>query len=99
MNEKKIAEAANKLLSDPTVDRSRAGKLDYKQGYNKMELGKLLNFNCNHDLAVAISTMSIIMLGIIWLILVWSRGGGYRRHEAKLPLGSLGWPFMLEINN
>lgn len=79
------------------MDRSRAGKLDYKQGYNnKMELGKLLTFNCNHDLAAAISAMSIIMLGIVWLILVWSRGGGYRRHGAKLPLGSLGWPFIGE---
>ena len=61
-----------------------------------MELGKLLNFNFNHDLAAAISTMFIIMLGIVWLILVWSRGGGYRIHGAKLPLGSLGWPFIGE---
>ena len=78
------------------MDRSRAGKLYYKQGYNKMELGKLLTFNCNHDLAAAISAMSIIMLGIVWLTLVWSRGEGYRRHGAKLPMGSLGWPFIGE---
>ena len=40
--------------------------------------------------------MSSIMLGIVWLILVWSRDGGYRIQGAKLPLGSLGWPFIRE---
>lgn len=81
------------------MDRNRVGKLDYKPGHNKMELWKFLNFNTlnfNHDLSAAISWMPIIMVGIVSMILVWSRGGKYWRHRAGLPLGSLGWPFIGE---
>ena len=61
-----------------------------------MELGKFLTFNSNNDIAAPISWMFIIMVGIVGMILVWSRDGKYRRHRAGLPLGSLGWPFIGE---
>jgi len=65
-----------------------------------MELaGNLLSFYSEYDdhIAALISPMSIIcMVGIVWMILVWSRGGKHRRNRAALPLGSLGWPFIGE---